>query len=311
MRCPKCHYLSFDSGERCRNCGYEFSLTVAPPQELELPVAPEPEGPLAELSLADREGVAAMSSLPAAGEGGRALERPKEPLGETSERLVPDLPLFRDATRPDLSRGLPRPTPRPPLAVRRAPPVVPRGARERSTPAEFRLDLEAPSAEAGEVREAGPEGGGRTADARLAAEAARVDADLGGRVLAALLDAGILLALDAAIVHLTLRVAALAWNEIAVLPWIPLVAFLVLVDGAYSVVCTGSGGQTLGKMAAGIRVVRADDAGPPGFRRALRRTVAYGVSLAPAGLGLLPALVGRDRQTLHDRLAGTRVVKVS
>ena len=28
MRCPKCHYISFDSGERCRNCGYDFSLSV-------------------------------------------------------------------------------------------------------------------------------------------------------------------------------------------------------------------------------------------------------------------------------------------
>ena len=27
MRCPKCQYISFDSGERCRNCGYEFSLS--------------------------------------------------------------------------------------------------------------------------------------------------------------------------------------------------------------------------------------------------------------------------------------------
>ena len=25
-KCPKCQYFSFDSGDRCRNCGYEFSL---------------------------------------------------------------------------------------------------------------------------------------------------------------------------------------------------------------------------------------------------------------------------------------------
>ena len=28
MRCPKCQYISFETGERCRNCGYEFSLVV-------------------------------------------------------------------------------------------------------------------------------------------------------------------------------------------------------------------------------------------------------------------------------------------
>ena len=28
MRCPKCQYISFESSDRCRNCGYEFSLSV-------------------------------------------------------------------------------------------------------------------------------------------------------------------------------------------------------------------------------------------------------------------------------------------
>ena len=28
MRCPKCHYISFGSADRCRNCGYEFLLAV-------------------------------------------------------------------------------------------------------------------------------------------------------------------------------------------------------------------------------------------------------------------------------------------
>ena len=26
MKCPKCSYLGFDSGDRCKNCGYDFSL---------------------------------------------------------------------------------------------------------------------------------------------------------------------------------------------------------------------------------------------------------------------------------------------
>ena len=29
MKCPKCEYLGFDTGDRCRNCGYNFSLFVA------------------------------------------------------------------------------------------------------------------------------------------------------------------------------------------------------------------------------------------------------------------------------------------
>ena len=27
MKCPKCGYLGFESGDRCRNCGYDFSLS--------------------------------------------------------------------------------------------------------------------------------------------------------------------------------------------------------------------------------------------------------------------------------------------
>lgn len=27
MKCPKCHYVSFDGQPRCRNCGYDFSLS--------------------------------------------------------------------------------------------------------------------------------------------------------------------------------------------------------------------------------------------------------------------------------------------
>ena len=26
MKCPKCNYLGFETGDRCRNCGYDFSL---------------------------------------------------------------------------------------------------------------------------------------------------------------------------------------------------------------------------------------------------------------------------------------------
>ena len=28
MKCPKCEYLGFETGDRCKNCGYDFSLSV-------------------------------------------------------------------------------------------------------------------------------------------------------------------------------------------------------------------------------------------------------------------------------------------
>ena len=47
MRCPKCHYISFDSTDRCRNCGYEFSLSAdLPESDLQIQTGEEPLGPL-------------------------------------------------------------------------------------------------------------------------------------------------------------------------------------------------------------------------------------------------------------------------
>src|SRR5262245_10691043 len=43
MKCPKCEYLGFETGDRCKNCGYDFSLVAAAPREPELLLrAPEP-----------------------------------------------------------------------------------------------------------------------------------------------------------------------------------------------------------------------------------------------------------------------------
>ena len=30
MKCPKCNYLGFETGDRCKNCGYDFSLMGDP-----------------------------------------------------------------------------------------------------------------------------------------------------------------------------------------------------------------------------------------------------------------------------------------
>ena len=48
MRCPKCHYLSFEPEPRCKNCGYDLDL---PEADLELHPASAPEGPMADLAL--------------------------------------------------------------------------------------------------------------------------------------------------------------------------------------------------------------------------------------------------------------------
>jgi uncharacterized RDD family membrane protein YckC len=45
--------------------------------------------------------------------------------------------------------------------------------------------------------------------------------------------------------------------------------------------------------------------------RALKRTMLSLVLAIPVGLGLLPALFDRQHRGLHDRFAGTRVVRAA
>ena len=93
----------------------------------------------------------------------------------------------------------------------------------------------------------------------------------------------------------------------AALPPVPLVAFLLLVKLSYFCAFTAVGGQTIGKMAARIRVVTTEDAAIDGAR-AVKRTLAAAVSAALLGLGYLPALIGSERLALHDRVTRTRVI---
>jgi hypothetical protein len=54
MKCPKCGYLGFEQVERCRNCGYEFSLATRA-DAIELPLRADAAlNPLDDLSLVDR-----------------------------------------------------------------------------------------------------------------------------------------------------------------------------------------------------------------------------------------------------------------
>jgi uncharacterized RDD family membrane protein YckC len=308
MKCPKCGYLGFEDVERCRNCGYEFSLM--PPSSLpELPLRNRDErlAPLDDLSLVDAASATETTKREpsaASGPAGRAsVDRP----------ATGDLPLFWSAGTPDEpSRSSAVPAvpddaplittpspPRAPLSVRRATPELPRvrSAQLRTPMLDLNsFDTEQPSA-------------GRPHE-RLGAEAAGESSEPAGfvaRAGAALFDVLILAGIDVAVIYLTMKICGVGWAEIAIIPIAPLAAFLAAQNLGYFVGLT-LGGQTLGKMLTGIRVVTVEDR-TLDFGHAMARTLVWCALAIPAGLGFLTALFGDEGRGLHDRFAGSKVVR--
>jgi uncharacterized RDD family membrane protein YckC len=296
MKCPKCQYISFDSGDRCRNCGYEFLLHDAAEADrrsaadLRLQNGHEAEGPLADFFLND----------------------------------TPNLPLFKPERDLDAPLVAPRAAPRAPLAVRRTSPAQARQAPARSPQPRVRVRREEPRPEpllALDSTELSPADDFHTERETLvqaepvappAADSGPSSASTPARLAGGVVDLLLIAAIDATTIYLTLRICDLTFRDVGALPIAPLVSFLALLNGGYLATFVAASGQTIGKMAAGTRVVPSG-AGTSYDRvslgHAVVRAAAYLVSALPAGLGFLPALVGRDGRALHDRLADTRVVK--
>ncbi len=312
MRCPKCQYISFDSADRCRNCGYEFALTAdAPSFDLPIQTGNEAIGPLDDLpitTLPARESPAAAARARAA--RGRAVQLPEDPFSLPPTTAGFDLPLFKD--RPiddDTPLVAPSTVPRQPLAVRRSSPVVPRAPRVLTDDLVLDLEEDEPDAPPTWHRLSGGEPRARASFGPPAEAHDHVPAGLVPRLLAGVLDLAILVSICSIVLHITLRVCGLRLDQLLLLPAPPLAGFLLLLVGGYFVLLTSAGGQTMGKMAAGVRVVPMDSTGRVSLGSSAMRTAGYLVSLVPAGLGLVPALLRADRRALHDRLADTRVVK--
>lgn len=85
--------------------------------------------------------------------------------------------------------------------------------------------------------------------------------------------------------------------------------FLLLVLFAYFAAFWLKSGQTLAMKTWRVRLVRADGR-PLTFKLAALRFGLAFAGLACAGLGFGWALFDRDRQFLHDRLLGTRLIRV-
>jgi uncharacterized RDD family membrane protein YckC len=66
-------------------------------------------------------------------------------------------------------------------------------------------------------------------------------------------------------------------------------------------------GQTVGKMALGLRVVGPDGGNPSFWRAALREEIGKLISAIVLCLGYLWMLWDGEQQTWHDKIAGTHV----
>jgi uncharacterized RDD family membrane protein YckC len=223
-----------------------------------------------------------------------------------------DLPLFGRPSADDAPLVTPPAVPRTPLSVRRAPPPIPRPQMDRSS----LLDDTPGSLRVTDTRY-GVGGYPREAPAAAPRPEPLVTASAVARAGAGLIDVIVLGAIDGAVIFSTLRLLEVPLAQIWSLPLVPFSVFLVLLNGGYLAVFTTAGGQTIGKMLTGIKVVAdtPDDAGGAqvthsvSLAASVLRATAYLVSLLPAGLGFAAILFDSDGRALHDRLAETRVVK--
>jgi uncharacterized RDD family membrane protein YckC len=324
MKCPKCSYLGFETGDRCKNCGYDFSLLAvpqeAPDPDLNLPV-PDHLSANADRSWIDRLHTAAEEvteahempepTLAAEASHAMTLDPPVQARAET------EFPLFEPRDEEDDEPLIKLPAaPRAPLSVRRTPEqprVRPPSIRPESSPFALEFAEDAPGAPEPELRRSNepapvaartvvpPGVQRRVVDEPSVSSLAR-------RAAAGVTDHLILLGIDFVVLYSTLRMAGLTMSDWQLLPAVPMLGFLLLLKLSYFGAFTAACGQTIGKMAAQIRVI-AEDA-PLDPSRAIRRTLLSAVSLGAVGAGFIPALLDPEHRALHDRVARTRVVEL-
>lgn len=365
MKCPKCGYLGFETVDRCRNCGYDFSMAGdavpratptsfdevvddALEDDLALRNTPAASDALHDLDLGEETAHRMTPDLPVMASAGKpsldldrliglpeaappadepplrplrtptptSIPRPRASAAEhtplldavEAEQDVPNLPLFGRAPAEDAVEPAyvapPRPA-GPPLAVRRGTPEV---TRPRNRPPRTTRSQEPPLSFGGDAPPTA-----RSSREEESAVAVDVDAPfqaaaLVPRVAAALIDTVLLGAICGGVLYLTLRFLELTFADVRELPLVPMGAFLVLIVIGYLIAFTAAGGQTIGKMATGIKVV-SDDGRPVDVSAAALRTAGTAVNLVTLGLAWLPALFAADGRSLADRLAGTRVVR--
>lgn len=361
MRCPKCHYLSFDPEPRCKNCGYDLDVAVddhdhdafevyeearqeakAAPEEVEEEVelvgaAPAlrasvrgafPDLPLRVVEPVSRPPVT-LELVPVAVPEPEPIPAPKAPApfipAEARTEARPGVvsePGPQPVRRPAPARA-PHTTTELPLFVKSIPQEVEVPPAPR--PLSVRRPVE-PSKTSRTERRVGPIDRDLLDDLRRlereehernmgrAQRRSPVPADpdavpIAQRLGAAALDGLLLGGIGAFVLWATLRLTAATPADLGVSALLPLGVFLAAVGVSYLLMFTAAGGQTVGKMLLGIRVVcSGGDEEGLSLSQAAWRAVLAPLSIAVLGLGWIPALFGNGL-ALHDRLAHTRVVR--
>ena len=311
MTCPACSEALTKGQERCPRCGTVVYLPV------EGALAPDPQ-----LTPPARNKGEPLREIPGLKKRERTWkDEVRDRVRDRRQRRSgsADLPLFRDeepapeAAAPDAvaaepSAGIRELGGPPDLAVDDLPlrpfePAMapPRPAPPRPAPPPVR------AADTGLDDEAEEEWPVEPAPPAEALRPVERPARVVERAAAGAVDAALLVGLFAVVVYFASRAAHVTVS--ALLPaWPYLAGYLAFLGLVYAGYFTGTTGQTVGKIVAGLRVV--DAAGhPPGFLKALLRAGLGTLAMGMAGLGAVPMLLDPAGRGLHDRMLKTRVVK--
>jgi uncharacterized RDD family membrane protein YckC len=222
----------------------------------------------------------------------RAISRPEAPAMDPGE---PSLPLFRPVT------------PSPPQAEPAKPSSLETGAIEALIDrAVARQTAQASTPAASSILQLSVAPASQTVRRPPPPPAAKLI--LLSRTLAGLVDLIVVVFCAAGLI-----IAADFVSGVEVLDGFSLVNYGVLLIATfylYSAFFLVTAGQTIGMMITELRLADEEERRPR-ISRILLRCVLYTLSLLALGLGLLWGCFDRDARCAHDRLSGTRVVRVS
>ena len=89
------------------------------------------------------------------------------------------------------------------------------------------------------------------------------------------------------------------------------IVYEFLVGYTYFILCFRFGGRTLGKRMLGLRVVDLKRHSRLGWYQAFERTHGYAASTLAGFVGFIQVFWDREGLTMHDKIAGTTVVRLA